>query len=249
MPCGWPRAPLTGAGYPPGWGPPIGGRGSGAPWAWALSYAPDPASGVADPDPPDALELLVRRAPGEDAVERELAPPVRVRVDGLAAVFDDAALARVEGLAAVPEAALVRAAGLADRSSSVSGARTRCCRRATSSRLAMPRTPSWRFTSRWTRRVMISRFLWVRRIRSSATRFTWADCTSPCLASRDATRSAWVRVRSLRLASACRYCSLALGTSPPPAHGRGQDSVSGPGTGQRTGLPTSPCGRTDRSES
>src|SRR5919107_5798475 len=176
MPCGWPRAPLTGAGYPPGWGPPIGGRGSGAPWAWALSYAPDPASGVADPDPPDALELLVRRAPGEDAVERELAPPVRVRVDGLAAVFDDAGLARVEGLAAAPEAALVRAAGLAaagpwasaagaavewagaaldDRSSSCSRARTRCWRRATSSRLAMPRTPSWRFTSRWTRRGMI----------------------------------------------------------------------------------------------
>jgi len=146
---------------------------------------------VADPDPPDALELLVRRAPGDDAVERELAPPVRVRVDGLAAGFDDAALARVEGLVDDPDdAALVRAAGLADpedsagaaagraeaalaeRSSSCSRARTRCWSRATSSRLAMPRTPSWRFTSRWTSRVMISRFFWVRRIRSSATRFT-----------------------------------------------------------------------------
>jgi hypothetical protein len=225
-----------------------------------------------DPDPADPFGLRVRRVPGEDAVERELAPPVRVRVVGFAAAPDDdadllrvddldvvpedPALARVAGLAADPDdEALVRAAGVAaagedwvtdaaegraeddlanERSTSCSSARTRCWRRATSSRLAMPRTPSWRFTSRWTMRVRISRFFWVRRIRSSVTRFTWAVCTSPCLASRDATRSAWVRVRSLRLASACRYCSPALGTSPPPAHIWGQDSVSGPATGQRT---------------
>ena len=107
-----------------------------------------------------------------------------------------------------------------ERSISCSRARTRCWSRATSSLVAMPSTPSWRLTSRWTRRVRISRFFWVRRTMSSATRPTWADCTSPCLASSAATRSAWARVNSLRLANACRYCSLPLGTSSPPTRVR-----------------------------
>src|SRR4029453_2751983 len=185
-----------------------------------------------------------RRVRGEDAEERELAPAVRVRVDGLA--VPDADLDRVDGLAvpedpglargvdpADPDAAAGLAAGLEARSTSCSRARTRWWSRATSSRVAIPRTPSWRLTSRWTRRVMTSRFFWVRRIRSSATRPTWADCTSPCLASSAATRSAWVRVRSLRLANACRYCSLPFRTSPPPPPVPRLDSVSGPRTGQR----------------
>jgi hypothetical protein len=135
----------------------------------------------------------VRRVRGEVADDRELAPAVRVRVDGLAVLEDaalvrpveppfpeDAALVRVVGLAAPEDAALVRvedpadpeeaalglAAGFEARSTSCSRARTRCWSRATSSRVAMPRTPSWRLTSRWIRRVMISRFFWVRRIRS-----------------------------------------------------------------------------------
>jgi hypothetical protein len=207
----------------------------------------------------------VRRVPGEDAVERELAPPARVRVEGLAAsdpaafllvvrvedlaapdpadvdlvaravpdpaeaalvprVLDpaDAALVRVEEVVDSADAALaprpavprpeLDAAVWLERSTACSRARTRCWRRATSSLVAMPSRPSWRLTSRWTSRARISRFFWVRRIMSSATRPTWADCTSPCLASRPATRSAWARVSSLRLANACRYCSLPLGT-------------------------------------
>ena len=144
-------------------------------------------------------------------MERELAPAVRVRVD---AALADAALADVAlaDVALADVALVVRvvrvealgvaaarvglgsealdAAALVARSSSCSRARTRCWSRATSSRVAMPSTPSWRLTSRWTRRLMISRFFWVRRSRSSATRPTWADWTSPCLASVAATRSA-----------------------------------------------------------
>ena len=138
---------------------------------------------------------------GDDAVERELAPAGPVRVEGLVPdvpeVVDLDLEVRVEGLQ-VPEAAEAAlgvagfdAVALLARSSSCSRARTRCWRRATSSRVAMPRRPSWRLTSRWTMRVMVSRFFWVRRTRSSATRPTWADWTSPCLASSDATRSAW----------------------------------------------------------
>jgi hypothetical protein len=199
---------------------------------------PDPA----DPDPADP-ELFLRRVLGDVAVERELAPAVRVRVVGLVPDVPEAGVdleVRVEDLRLVEaaEAALgvagFDAVALLARSSSCSRARTRCWRRATSSRVAMPRRPSWRFTSRWTMRVMVSRFFWVRRIRSSATRPTWADWTSPCLASSPATRSAWARVRSLRLANACRYCSLPLATSPPPAHVRRLDSGSGPRAGQRT---------------
>jgi len=200
---------------------------------------------------PGSPPALVRRVPGEDAVERELAPLVRVRVEGLAgpdpAVFalevrvDDLELPdpadpalEVRLVLDPADAALVRVVVVAlseadlaleldapaepdvavwlERSTACSRARTRCWRRATSSLVAMPSRPSWRLTSRWTRRVRISRFFWVRRIMSSATRPTWADCTSPCLASRPATRSAWARVSSLRLANACRYCSLPLGT-------------------------------------
>jgi hypothetical protein len=152
----------------------------------------------------------LRRVAGEDAVERVLAPAVRVRVEGLAVPdFADVAVVLEALDLVVPDDAVVALAGeglaaaaLLARSTSCSRARTRCWRRATSSRVAIPRTPSWRLTSRWTRRLMVSRFFWVRRIRSSATRPTWADWTSPCLASRAATRSAWVRVRSLRLANA-----------------------------------------------
>ena len=204
--------------------------------------APDPDPAARDPAAPDP-ELLLRRVLGDDAVERELAPAVRVRVDDLVPDVPEVDVdleVRVEDRR-VPEAAeaAVDVAGLdalalLARSSSCSRARTRCWRRATSSRVAMPRRPSWRLTSRWTMRVTVSRFFWVRRIRSSATRPTWADWTSPCLASSDATRSAWARVRSLRLPNACRYCSLPLGTSPPPAHIRRLDSASGPRAGQRT---------------
>src|SRR5919107_2826815 len=129
---------------------PTGGRGSRAP----CDYFPDPVFSDPDPDPADPLAVRGRRMPGEDAVERELAPPVRVRVDGFEAVPDDAALARVEGLVADPEAAaLVRAAGLAaadpgdsagaaagradaalaERSTSCPKARTPCWSRATPS--------------------------------------------------------------------------------------------------------------------
>jgi hypothetical protein len=131
---------------------------------------PDPAvpdRDLPDPDPavPDP-ELFLRRVLGEVAVERELAPAVRVLVEGLVPDAPDAAdvdlEVRVLELAEAAEAALdvagLDAAALLARSSSCSRARTRCWRRATSSRVAIPRTPSWRLTSRWTRRVMISRF-------------------------------------------------------------------------------------------
>jgi hypothetical protein len=71
-------------------------------------------SDVPDPDPGDPFAPPLRRVPGEDAVERELVPPVRVRVAGLAEPDDAADLLRVDDLAAVPEdPALARVAGLA----------------------------------------------------------------------------------------------------------------------------------------
>ncbi|HEV2892848.1 MAG TPA: hypothetical protein VG411_03775, partial [Actinomycetota bacterium] len=105
-------------------------------------------------------EVFLRRVLGDVAVERELAPAVRVRVDGLAApdaerVVEVALVVRLEdlGLAAAAGASLAAAAldaaALLARSSSCSRARTRCWSRATSSRVAMPSTPSWRLTSRW----------------------------------------------------------------------------------------------------
>src|SRR6266545_4796930 len=149
------------------------------------------------------------RRPGQyrrrRADDRELAPAVRARVD---ARDDPAAVDAVRGRAL---------AGWLDRSAACSRARTRCCSRATSSRVAMPSRPSCRLTSRWISRLTVSRFFCVRRTRSSATRLTCPDWTSPCLASRRATRSAWVRVISVTLANACRYCSLPLATSPPPS--------------------------------
>jgi hypothetical protein len=112
-----------------------------------------------------------RRDLGEVGVDRVLAPPVRGRVDGLVApdpgsaastlevrVLDpvgEALEVRVEDLVVpdlvavafvAPEAAL-EVAGLAagdppERSTACSRARTRCWRRATSSLVAMPSTPS-----------------------------------------------------------------------------------------------------------
>jgi hypothetical protein len=150
--------------------PDSGEADSGAPDPGeADSGAPDPGEadpgeadpGEADPGVPDpgggagGPELRVRRVRGEDADERELAPAVRVRVDGLAvpgdaalgrvedrADADDPDLARVEDPADREEVALGLAADFEARSTSCSRARTRCWRRATSSRVAMPRTPS-----------------------------------------------------------------------------------------------------------
>ena len=112
--------------------------------------APDPDPAAPDPAAPDP-ELLLRRVLGDDAVERELAPAVRVRVDGLVPDVPEVEVdleVRVEDRR-VPEAAEAAldvagfdAVALLARLSSCSRARTRCWRRATSSRVAMPRRPS-----------------------------------------------------------------------------------------------------------
>jgi hypothetical protein len=92
---------------------------------------PDPADPDPDPDPDDPdPELLRRRVPGDVAVERELAPAVRVRVEGLVPGVDVVLVleVRVEdlGVAEAAEAGLDVAAALVARSSSCSRARTRC---------------------------------------------------------------------------------------------------------------------------
>ena len=79
-----------------------------------------PDSGVPDSGGAACPEPLVRRVRGEVADDRELAPAVRVRVDGLA-VLEDAALVRPVEPPFPEDAALVRAIACSAASTS------RCC--------------------------------------------------------------------------------------------------------------------------
>src|SRR6266540_2979867 len=162
---------------------------------------------VVRPEPPAARP---EAASPVDALLRVVVPPEAVlEVEPLEAVVREPPVLEGVLLPRAPPPA-------AGRSAACSRARTRCWSRATSSLVAMPSPLSWRLTSRWTSRLMVSRLRWVRRTRSSAKRPTWPDCSSPCLANREARRSALVLVISVKLAIAWRYCSRALATSPPP---------------------------------